>query len=317
MRFLKLFSLAMVFMLLFAGLGCQNDSIDELYVRSLYTWNGTAWNQLTGDITASNVSSVYVPYSGAISNVDLNSKEMTNATLNNIVGKGTWTASGTWKLPAMYFNGDITSDRWLSANTNTFFGVSVAGVGGLSHTGGSEGYYNTALGYQAVNSITTGTGNTAFGNASLSGLNDGNYNTAVGSGSMVDLVSGEYNTSIGVFSGHENLGNRNVFIGYRAGYNYTGDDSLYIDNSSTDTPLLGGDFSTNRLDIGGSVNMTTGQQINNLADPTLAQDAATKNYVDTHSWTSNTTAPIDTINPVAWLPVKLPDGTIAYIPAYK
>lgn len=34
-------------------------------------------------------------------------EELTNKTLNNAVGKGTWTASGTWTLPAMTFGGDI------------------------------------------------------------------------------------------------------------------------------------------------------------------------------------------------------------------
>ncbi len=180
-------------------------------------------------------------------------QELDSKTLDSSVGKGTWTASGTWKLPAMYFNGDITTDRWLSNETNTFLGMSVVSLGNLAHTAGSEGYYNTAFGYQALSSITLGSANTALGNASLQKITTGNFNTAVGSGTLVDLVSGEYNTAIGQFAGHENLGDSNVFIGFSAGYNYAGDNALFIDNSDTATPLIYGDFSTNTLSFYGIV----------------------------------------------------------------
>lgn len=35
------------------------------------------------------------------------------------------------------------------------------------------------------------------------------------------------------------------------------------------------------------------------------------------AWSDNSSIPSNIITPVAWLPVKLPDGTTAYIPAYK
>lgn len=34
-------------------------------------------------------------------------------------------------------------------------------------------------------------------------------------------------------------------------------------------------------------------------------------------WADNTTTPSNKVSPLAWLPIKLPDGTTAYIPAYK
>ncbi len=272
-------------------------------VNDALTWNGAAWvNQAGGPeadpiftaspsfgITALQIAAwdahpalttgIHGVGAGDIVGTTL-VQELDSKTLDSSVGKGTWTASGTWKLPAMYFNDDITTDRWLSHESNTFLGRSVAGLGNLAHTGGSEGYYNTAFGYQTLQSITTGTANTAFGNASLPFLTDGNFNTAIGSGTMVDLVSGDYNTAIGMFAGHENLGDRNVFIGFSAGYNYLGDNALFIDNSDTVTPLVYGDFSTDALTINGTLSMAT-HQISDVVDPTLAQDAATKNYVDT------------------------------------
>lgn len=63
-------------------------------------------------------------------------------------------------------------------------------------------------------------------------------------------------------------GSGNVFLGYNAGYNETGSDKLYIDNSNTSTPLIYGDFAANRvginvlpgsytLNVGGALNATS------------------------------------------------------------
>ena len=40
-----------------------------------------------------------------------------------------------------------------------------------------------------------------------------------------------------------------MFLGYRAGYSETGDDKLYIANSNDSTPLIKGDFSTDKVTI--------------------------------------------------------------------
>jgi len=44
-----------------------------------------------------------------------------------------------------------------------------------------------------------------------------------------------------------------VFIGYEAGYNETGSNKLYIDNSDTEDPLIYGDFSENDVKINGDL----------------------------------------------------------------
>lgn len=48
----------------------------------------------------------------------------------------------------------------------------------------------------------------------------------------------------------------NIFIGYQAGYNETGSNKLYIDNSNTATPLIHGDFSTDAITINGALTVT-------------------------------------------------------------
>lgn len=202
-------------------------------------------------------------------------QELDGKTLDSSVGKGTWTASGTWKLPAMFFNGDITTDRWLNQNSNTFLGVSAAGVGNLAHTGGAEGYSNTGFGYQSLMSITTGyfntaigadsldtltTGimNTALGQGSMLNLQDGTFNTGIGVDALATLVTGDRNTALGMFAGDNCTGDGNVFLGYSAGYHEAGSNTLYIDNSDTIVPLIYGDFSTNDITVNGDFHVSAG-----------------------------------------------------------
>ena len=100
---------------------------------------------------------------------------------------------------------------------------------------------NTATGYHALNSNTTGSGNTATGSEALTDNTTGSYNSAHGGLALGHNVSGSHNTATGVFallmnaSGSENTangshalcnnttGNGNTAIGYWALYdNVTG-----------------------------------------------------------------------------------------------
>jgi hypothetical protein len=286
------------------------DVTDPVYLQVLYTWNGTTWNQVTGGGIGAEVDPIFIvsPASGIVAGdiISWNGhpalvtgvhgvgigdvvgttlvQELDSKTLDSSVGKGTWTASGVWKLPAMFFNGDITTDRWLNTNTNTFFGRDVVGAGHLAHTGGVEGWSNTAFGFGALYSDNTGWQNSAFGSNSLFantigywnsafgydslGHNvDGLFNTAVGHGALllntagsfnvavgvqasINNTLGSYNTVLGVTAGYfNNIGDRNVFLGYRSGYNELGSDKLYIANSDTITPLIYGDFSTKDIHL--------------------------------------------------------------------
>ncbi len=202
-------------------------------------------------------------------------QELDSKTLDTSVGKGTWTAAGVWKLPAMFFNGDITTDRWLSQPSNTFLGVDAAGADNLAHTGGAEGYsntgignlalsalttgyFNTAVGYDALASTTTGYFNSAFGTGTLLSLQDGVFNTGIGLEALAAVVTGDNNTALGMFAGYTTTGDGNVFLGYSAGKNELGSNKLYIDNSDTATPLIYGDFSTDDLTFNGDVHISAG-----------------------------------------------------------
>lgn len=147
---------------------------------------------------------------------------------------------------------------------------------------------NTAVGYQAVQDITTGEDNAAFGSYTLQGNTTGNYNVAIGKGAasqgttasdnvaigrfaLYDNETGNYNvavgsealefgdtadaknTAIGRQAGFNAAGSSNIFIGYRAGYGHPGSNRLYIDNSSTGSPLIYGEFDNNLLTVNGDL----------------------------------------------------------------
>ena len=156
------------------------------------------------------------------------------------------------------------------------------------------GHLNTALGYKTLYSNESGDGNIAIGYSTLYN-NTGSGNIAIGSQTLFYSQTGESNTIIGNSSGYFNNtgcynvglghgtlfynedGNQNTAVGYRAGYGQTGDNisgciflgynagenntasnKLFIDNSNTSTPLIGGDFSTDQVDINGTIKITGG-----------------------------------------------------------
>lgn len=127
----------------------------------------------------------------------------------------------------------------LISNTNGYGNVAISAAL-FSNT---QGYNNIGIGNQALNANTTGDGNLSFGWRSLYNNSTGNYNIAIGEFSL-------YNTT----------GSRNVGLGYRAGnQNTSASDRLYIENTDSETPLIGGDFSGNKVGINtpiGSIDQT-------------------------------------------------------------
>jgi hypothetical protein len=116
-----------------------------------------------------------------------------------------------------------------------------------SNTTGSQ---NAAFGYEAALSLNSGASNTAFGYQALRAANTGIANVAVGRGSALNLLDGDKNVSVGTSSLTENqIGNSNVCIGHYAGYNCLGSGNVLIgpaddENSTNSTyqpPSISGD----------------------------------------------------------------------------
>ncbi|MFA6988798.1 MAG: tail fiber domain-containing protein [Candidatus Gastranaerophilaceae bacterium] len=105
------------------------------------------------------------------------------------------------------------------------------------------GSYNTAVGPWANYNNITGNYNIALGYTALAHNETGNYNTVIGSGALYNSQAGTGNTVIGFEALYNNPnGYGNVAIGNYAGFNESGNNTLYISNSNTLTPLIKGMF---------------------------------------------------------------------------
>jgi hypothetical protein len=106
-------------------------------------------------------------------------------------------------------------------------GASVAvGYQGLLDQNTSSTNYNTAVGYQAGKSITSGIQNTLIGGLAGDALTDADYNVAIGKGALTACTQGSKTTAIGtaclesqnISSAADSL---NTAVGFSAGYGLT------------------------------------------------------------------------------------------------
>ena len=154
-----------------------------------------------------------------------------------------------YDLSSLYIGENAGGTNDDGGNLNTAVGKNALGS---SETGSR----NTATGYSALESNTTGFRNTATGYSALESNTTGNYNIGIGNFSNYLNQTGSKNTIVGFQAGrgtslHSKSGN--VFLGYQVGYFETGNDKLYIDNSSTTSPLIWGDFSSAKVTINGQL----------------------------------------------------------------
>lgn len=145
---------------------------------------------------------------------------------------------------------------------NTAYGYQV-----LYHN--TTGEQNTASGRNALFQNTTGSNNTAYGWSVLSNNTTGYNNTAIGNYVLPRNTTGHSNIALGSYAGFYNVsGSGNIFLGRDAGYNETGSNKLYIENSNSATPLIGGDFSTNQVTINGTLDVSGNLTANLIGDVT-------------------------------------------------
>jgi hypothetical protein len=84
----------------------------------------------------------------------------------------------------------------------------------------------------------------------INGTSGSGFITRVGDRSY-SIKANLGDTYLGAYAGYLSTGSGNVFIGRQAGFNEVGSNKLYIANSDTAIPLIGGDFSTQILKVGG------------------------------------------------------------------
>jgi hypothetical protein len=155
---------------------------------------------------------------------------------------------------SVFIGNDAGLNDDFSSNSNV-------GIGEGSLWQNEKGELNTAIGLSAMLLSSAGSSNIAVGASSLYFNSDGNKNVAVGVEALSLNNSGDQNTALGYQAGQSTLGGSgNVFIGHQAGAGESGSNKLYIDNSSTSSPLIYGEFDNDLLAINGTLRLNDGTQ---------------------------------------------------------
>jgi hypothetical protein len=137
-------------------------------------------------------------------------------------------------------------------NNNTGFGNFALGT--FSLRANVTGSNNVGIGNEAL-LVNTANNNLGIGASALTSLSGaaGNDNIGIGSFALSNSISGQQNTAIGSEAGRNNTGSRNLFLGFNVGKSAVGSDLLMLDNSDNNTPLIGGNFSLNKVGINTSM----------------------------------------------------------------
>jgi len=180
---------------------------------------------------------------------------------NILVGKGAGTNNTGMDVTFVGDNAGINNTGHgntfigSKAGTSNISGLGNTFVGGVAGEDNISGTGNTFIGMSAGNDNTDGINNTFIGLSAGISHSTGNCNTFIGVAAGT-ANSGSNNTFLGYWAGGTNNGSNNVFIGSSAGENQTGSNKLCIDNSSTLTPLIYGEFDNDILDINGKLGIS-------------------------------------------------------------
>ena len=119
----------------------------------------------------------------------------------------------TWAAAS---GGASAIDDLSDALTNSSGGTLGLGTGALASDDGSANK-NTAVGKNALNSVTTGYNNNAFGFEAGALITTGTDNQAIGAGAMAAVTTSSSNLAIGSRAMEKPTGQQNVFIGKSSG----------------------------------------------------------------------------------------------------
>lgn len=180
--------------------------------------------------------------------IGVNSGLNSNSSSNSNVGLGYQT---------LYFNTSGQQNMAIGYNsmlTNTTGNANTA-IGDNSLRTNSTGVASVAIGTGALY-FSVADSNTSVGHNSSLNTSSGSSNTVVGRQALLTNQTGSNNVALGFEAGYSATGSGNVFLGYQAGRAETGSNRLYIDNSSSAEPLIGGSFSSDEVTIGGNLIVT-------------------------------------------------------------
>lgn len=223
-------------------------------------------NQVNGELTNATIAGSAVTGNIAASQV---SGDLANATIAGYVTKAGDTMGGTLNLPAngltagtnqlVLSAGNVgigtttpafklevagtssVNDRTIAINNipvayvadQSIFPGSMAlgnGLRGLNWIAAGDASYNTAVGKDALLSVTTGYFNTAVGALAMADNISGRYSTAIGEGALQHNTTGISNTAVGTSALNNNTtANYNVAVGLDAlQFNVTGTENTAV-----------------------------------------------------------------------------------------
>lgn len=213
--------------------------------------------------------------------IKTNNMEAMRIGSNGYVGIGTTTPSA--KL-------EVSGDAVITGAIN---GIDVGMGGGANNANTAVGFQslqsnttgddNSAFGNNALHANTDGNGNSGFGNKSLYANTSGSSNTASGYNSMLSNISGSNNTSSGYYALAANTsGKNNVANGYAAlGTNKTGSNNTAIGFNAD----VAADEFTNATAIGNGA-------IVDASNKVRIGDASISSYSCEVNWTAGSDARI-------------------------
>ena len=236
------------------------------------------WFAQKDNITAGRLWGRYAATVGALQEITPG----TGLTLNSTTGVLSTNNANNWGLSGNagttagtnFIGTTDDADLIFKRNTNVVGALSLANVGmGFNslNAGTTVGIGNTAMGAQALATLTTGTNNCGIGNKCGMNITTGGSNAAIGFNSLAGVTSGGYNMALGRTAGNTALGaatncSYSVFLGAGTksgaldatneivrGYNTTGagSNTATLGNSSITKTILVGDvlLGTNKFDI--------------------------------------------------------------------
>lgn len=188
-------------------------------------------------------------------------------------------------IGALAFSSDPLGSNNVAIGSNSManaYNVNGSVAIGLSALDNSQGDYNTGIGTLSMEANYGGSSNVAVGFASLRNADSSN------------------NVGIGSYAGDTSAGS-GVFLGHHAGRYEVTSNKLYIDNSSSNTPLVYGDFFNNtfrvggKLEIGNQDNATPGSVYGFPTVDGSASQALLTDGAGNLNWSSIDTDPINEI----------------------
>ena len=128
------------------------------------------------------------------------------------------TAVGASALAANTSGGFNTAVGYQAGSSNTTGGAAITAFGYQAGKANTTGFVS-AFGFVALAANTTGANNAAFGAVTLAGNTTGSFNTGIGDNAFYSNTTGGNNTAVGYQAGYTNVtGTANTFTGYEAGY---------------------------------------------------------------------------------------------------